>query len=722
MAKIRDLIQQNDDKKLVLPDFQRDLEWNMEKQKSLLASFFVNLPIGSLLLLEGKKDSFAAREIGVPNMRIEPYDDCLFLLDGQQRLTTLKYTFTDIFNVENWRDRWLQIYSPLRARWFLKVKPSKEQEDIFGYRKLQPTSLCQFEPGDIIDSIISKKVHRTKTDQQYNPGFSPKGEDGKPLKHHKKELIIAKYLAENHIVPLYSMFGGSEHSLHSKVINAIAKNRTIELQAELADISDQAARIAATVNILQPVEPNISEYIENPDTFIDDINSAWSLLYSNWSISLRKQLESILDYEVQLISLPLAEIARAVSIFTSINEGGQKLDNYDLVVAKAAKDNTKESLTMRIRQQVFSNTPLSKGIVDNILNEQSWTPSHMNLVEGSKLCKDFKDQYLNLLSIYSHTSYGDVQSIKVEHTKAKRHLSLTHDQINENSSTVINSLVKAYEFLQYRCGIPSIQNLPYKLMALPIAYLMLDKDIQSESTFNKIEYWYWSSLFGGYYREAQNERCISDLQNLYTWVVSSCENPFESRLDSVLTGSKYSDKETLLLKADVKPAKAIEHGILQYILSTQPRDFLPKNYKTIKLRTWEISRMERLNFTYSEDGNQQTVHHHIRTQVHHILPLNNATSLGQSSKEIRNNPEHILNSPLNLTLISDKANGLLSDLTPDKYIEMITEHAFDNHLLPPADSVKKVNGETDDEYYIRFLTARFNIIRATLINELDNLV
>ena len=50
-------------------------------------------------------------------------------------------------------------------------------------------------------------------------------------------------------------------------------------------------------------------------------------------------LEKILSLDVPIIqSNPLYEIGRAVIIFENINRGGTKLSNFDLVVARAARD------------------------------------------------------------------------------------------------------------------------------------------------------------------------------------------------------------------------------------------------------------------------------------------------------------------------------------------------------------------------------------------------
>ncbi|MBO3273601.1 hypothetical protein, partial [Hymenobacter defluvii] len=78
---------------------------------------------------------------------------------------------------------------------------------------------------------------------------------------------------------------------------------------------------------------------------------------------------------------------------------------------------------------------------------------------------------------------------------------------------------KAFAFLHIRCGIEKVSSLSYELMLLPIAYAVANDNFWlSSSHIDKIEYWYWSSLFSGSYREKQNGRCIEDVQQLYQWL------------------------------------------------------------------------------------------------------------------------------------------------------------------------------------------------------------
>lgn len=77
----------------VIPDFQREFEWQPSDILGLLRSIFLDYYIGSLLLWKGSKDSFDA-------LACEPiygYEGNgkpeHIVLDGQQRLTALHYAF-----------------------------------------------------------------------------------------------------------------------------------------------------------------------------------------------------------------------------------------------------------------------------------------------------------------------------------------------------------------------------------------------------------------------------------------------------------------------------------------------------------------------------------------------------------------------------------------------------------------------------------------------------
>lgn len=76
----------------VVPDFQREFEWEPWDIRDLVRSVFLDYYIGSLLLWKGTKDNFHALSCE-PIYGVVGNDRDLIVLDGQQRLTAIHYAF-----------------------------------------------------------------------------------------------------------------------------------------------------------------------------------------------------------------------------------------------------------------------------------------------------------------------------------------------------------------------------------------------------------------------------------------------------------------------------------------------------------------------------------------------------------------------------------------------------------------------------------------------------
>jgi hypothetical protein len=87
---LQDILDEIDDAKIQLPDFQRDWRWDDEHIRSLLASVSLSYPIGAILLMgTGAGDGqFAPRLIDGVTVEMSGPPQRL-ILDGQQRLTAL---------------------------------------------------------------------------------------------------------------------------------------------------------------------------------------------------------------------------------------------------------------------------------------------------------------------------------------------------------------------------------------------------------------------------------------------------------------------------------------------------------------------------------------------------------------------------------------------------------------------------------------------------------
>lgn len=101
-SSIEDIIRLIDEKKLLLPEFQRDFKWPIEKSETLFDSIFQDLFIGSLIISKPKFDlackTFDIRERGSKKHKARPQlykiedfenKNIYTLLDGQQRATSI---------------------------------------------------------------------------------------------------------------------------------------------------------------------------------------------------------------------------------------------------------------------------------------------------------------------------------------------------------------------------------------------------------------------------------------------------------------------------------------------------------------------------------------------------------------------------------------------------------------------------------------------------------
>ncbi len=151
---IKDIFDKSQSKELLLPNFQRNYVWERGKnQKQLLTSILYDIPIGSLLTLNGESGFFATKELCIRKQYNSTRDSTLYLLDGQQRISTIKSIFFDFFNdPETWRETYDNLYPLLRTRWFLRVIPNEKEPDIFGWKKLKfegMKDISSYSPNEI---------------------------------------------------------------------------------------------------------------------------------------------------------------------------------------------------------------------------------------------------------------------------------------------------------------------------------------------------------------------------------------------------------------------------------------------------------------------------------------------------------------------------------------------------------------------------------------------
>jgi len=108
---------------------------------------------------------------------------------------------------------------------------------------------------------------------------------------------------------------------------------------------------------------------------------------------------------------------------------------------------------------------------------------------------------------------------------------------------------------------------------------------------------------------------------------------------------------------------------------------------------------------------------------HHICPLNSSKSIYESTKALRLDKKHILNSPLNRTFISKTSNREIGTHEPLHYLSFISAAARFGHCLPlPVETVfTKGPQELEQDFYKRVLERRFEELKTELQKELTSL-
>ena len=180
-SDFKEIVRDIDDRKILLPDFQRDFVWkDEERQKKIVASVLTKMPIGSILLLTSSADEYCSKIIG-RNADLNTSDitgDVDFLLDGQQRITVLTNVFSNVINDKC--PRVSELVSPsLKRRFFLKIPKwidvhNGKEADLFGIQTLAfplanpDVDIPEFLSGEIL-SFIETQTFNANDNKPYNP-------------------------------------------------------------------------------------------------------------------------------------------------------------------------------------------------------------------------------------------------------------------------------------------------------------------------------------------------------------------------------------------------------------------------------------------------------------------------------------------------------------------------------------------------------------------------
>lgn len=682
---LQEIISDIEKNKILLPDFQRKFVWTEEeRQRKIVASVLTKMPIGSILLLESDPSDYSSKVIGCKSTNIVQNEEKVqFLLDGQQRITVLANVFSNV--IHNNCTKVSDLVSPtLKRRFFLRIpkwKRCREETDLFGVENLNfiykdPDSVDpDFLSGDIMPFIVCI-TYNTTEDVAYNP---------------KKELSTALddfclTYEEGYLLPLFLMTPSSEKNpAQAKLrLNTIRKNIAEKIKEEIEDhfekLTDDTKRQAFITEIFSDDE-KICKEVQNKHELLSERLEEKAEI---WNSDLKEYLDScIKNVSLNKIVVSAEKRARAIDIYENLNIGGVCLNIFDLIMAKVAKvDNT--PYYERIINNIKASKKYPKDVIpedilgcmkyskcvevdgnksnrdadmleDRYYNASVWTKCYNE--EKNEISSRYIDAFLNVLSLYTYNSSYAKENYKVELIKRAKILDIIPDSIHKNTEKICSAIDRALFFFQTRCGIRNINELNYSLMLSLVATVFTnDKWFYDIKVHQKLEAWYWCSLFSGSYDRDQNSIFIQDLESVMDMLVNNGSTEWISRnVDYILDAQNFSDKQLLLMgKVDEEryPKRILRAFMCQYLLAKTYTDMFD-NKKIISV--------------FSECANL--------LEAHHIIPLGSVTKVNESTVELRKDNKNICNSPLNFVFITKDANVAISDDSLETYISKITDEA-----------------------------------------------
>lgn len=710
LVEIINKVEQNE---ILLPDFQRGFVWkDEEQQKKLVASVLCKMPVGSILLLNSKPDDYAANVIGCKDKKVDTSKiegEVSFLLDGQQRITVFANVFSNV--IHDHSPKVSDLASPaLKRRFFLKIpkwsnRPD-QSEDWFGIGTLEfgiknpSADLPKFLTSNMLN-YIHVETFNANDDKPFNPA--------KKLSTDLDQFCTG--YQDGYLIPLFLVVDplGKNKQVrlrYGRIIENIAQKIADEIMHAYAGCGNDGDRKAFTEYIFG----DEAEDILSQDDLLEAFKEAVEERQAIWGRMMIEYLNACINnLSLHQIVVKSDQRARAIDIYENLNRGGVCLNTFDLLMARVAKV-SKKNFNMRIRDvmadkkiypdNVLPDDNIRMVLADDIKNRKYNATNRTKCLDESKneLNAKYVDIFLDVLGLYSRVPNLDPDKIKLDYIKKTSILNLEPEKIDQNCDKVVGAIDRAMFFLQTRCGIRSLQEVNYSLMAVLIATVFIeDTYFKSKDVHDLLEGWYWSVLFSGEYDKDQNTNFINNLKSMLKTVKKQIKADWITSITAnVFSMTNFSDKQLLLMEKageDRYPKRVMANFVCQYMLAQTYTDMFDAN-KTISVFCKEASEL----------------------QMHHIIPLGTVKKVGEVTMALRKNPKHICNSPLNFVLITKESNKEISDDSLDVYAKKITSGAKASMNI----TTYSTSSEVDSEQKIHnILDNRFEMLKGMVENTIN---
>lgn len=237
-----------------------------------------------------------------------------------------------------------------------------------------------------------------------------------------------------------------------------------------------------------------------------------------------------LNREIHIINLPQGtELDKIVETFERINRTGEPLSTFELLTARLYKDKIK------LRD----------------------------------LLEDSKSNYVFVENVHPEFILKVITLIRNKEPKRKNLLALDAKDFENHWQSACEALDYAYNRildLKNGYGVLDFKKwAPYSTMVVPLAamiYFIKNGKFETSSNYNKIDKWYWISVFSNRYDQAVDTTTSEDIKDVKKWITDNKTPEFIQRFNS-----NEIDKEV------DKQSNAVYRGIINLIILKGALDF-----------------------------------------------------------------------------------------------------------------------------------------------------
>lgn len=683
------------DGKIRIPDFQREFVWELSQIISLLDSIYQHFPIGSFLFWETDDDIQAYRRVGEVELRHDTEKGIQYVLDGQQRLTSLFASLeqASIAHRVNGKKvtKSIQIYFDLDEGQFV-ANPFDRKEEKPVHKRVTFASFPS--PGNYFDYMerFLEWIDREKPTRKESHAWLQSWPDmavsrSRTIHAQTRDMGLIEETEEGCFL---TDLGRAQIGNWSSEAVLDLLHKTIEFfdlllpkiledgQAELSDISsflsesvDEEVRAGKARSRLRWLAGLGLGSFDESDFVLDDKGrEIIESFYRTIEIRDRDRREQEEEKKKRYFSVrQITDFEKLLKAASRLDEERlerlqkvrQRFDSYPFSVINVLEQPIETACEIFER---INNSGKVLNVVD-LMVAKSWSQT-FNLRER---LNEFREELRkeNYDSIPDITIIQCLSAIVQRGIRRKDILDIERSAVEENWELTLENVRKTIDFLKGNVKVTHAKILPYNACIVPLAFYfsVADPKAHDNQRRKELERWFWRAAVSNRYDQALESKVADDIADMSN--LAQGESALFDYVAPALSAERIKAQRLNLGSAFCKT-------LLCVLNQRGPREF--KDSAPVSLTSFS-------KFNSAE--------------LHHVFPK---AYLKRKDKE--NYPER--DSMANIALARASANKEYSSKPPSVYLAKCSNNILDTVLKSHLIDAQAESGvfENDFETFIEY--------------------